>query len=244
MKPENFNNLNRQPKAIALLSAGLDSTVSLASCIQTMDVVLAVTVNYGQRAAKQELASAAAIADFYQIPHRVVDLQWLAPLLPTALKQAKSPTDKAPSCDLDLFDVNRVWVPNRNGVLLNVAAAFAESCQARYVIFGANREEGEAFPDNTPAFCEAVSDSLSYSTQNQVEIVAPLQHLSKQEILEHAATLCNVPFQSVWSCYESTIDTSGNSIHCGACASCIRVKNALSNYNRSNTPAVSIAFAS
>jgi 7-cyano-7-deazaguanine synthase len=72
-------------KGVAILSGGLDSTVSIAAAARKMDVVLALTFDYGQRAAKRERAASAAIARHYRIPHKVIAVPWLAGLTGTAL---------------------------------------------------------------------------------------------------------------------------------------------------------------
>ncbi|HEV3029248.1 MAG TPA: 7-cyano-7-deazaguanine synthase, partial [Planctomycetota bacterium] len=72
-------------KGVAILSGGLDSTVSVAVATRKMEVVLALTFDYGQRAAKRERAASARIAKHYRIPHRVIATPWLAALTSTAL---------------------------------------------------------------------------------------------------------------------------------------------------------------
>ena len=72
-------------KGVAILSGGLDSTVSLAAAVRKMQVVLALTFDYGQRAARRERAAAAKIARHYRVAHRVIRIPWLAGLTTTAL---------------------------------------------------------------------------------------------------------------------------------------------------------------
>jgi 7-cyano-7-deazaguanine synthase len=219
------NSVPENTKTIVLLSGGLDSTVLLASLLSASSryqVVLALTFDYGQRAVLSEVKASQDIATHFGIPHQTIALPLLQPLLPAALSpHNKLPKIPEPSLEA-LFDVNRVWVPNRNGLFLNIGAAYAEARQACHVAFGANQEEGEAFPDNTPAFREAINQSLSSSTLNQVKVIAPLEQMSKLQILAYGVQLGNVPFEMIWSCYEDT------DMQCGACASCIRVKTAKS----------------
>lgn len=206
--------------AVVLLSGGLDSTVALADTLTRMPVACALTFDYGQRAVKQELRATQAIATHYELSHRIISLPWLAELLPAALQQA--PTSKVDNSALSqeaLFDVNRVWVPNRNGLFLNIAASFAEALQASHIVFGANAEEGAEFPDNTIAFRNALNKTLAYSTLNGVRVETPVGRLSKLDIIQHGLAL-KAPFDLVWSCYEN------GDKQCGQCPSCLRVKSA------------------
>ena len=210
--------------AIVLLSGGLDSTVALAETLTRQSVACALTFDYGQRAAKKELQATRAIADHYRIPHRFIALPWLAELLPQALtplsvlKGHGLENEMAVTAE-NLFDVNRVWVPNRNGLFLNIAACFAESLQIKTIVFGANAEEGASFPDNTPAFRDQLNAVFSYSTLTGVQVETPVGHLDKEQIIQRGVEL-DVPFHLIWSCYE------GGTIQCGQCPSCVRVKNA------------------
>lgn len=210
-----------QKRAIVLLSGGLDSTLCLAEMHASHEVVLALTFHYGQKAFSQELKAAQALCQHYQVAHQVVDLPWYHNLLPEFMQAEKNVDWQAIAESAnDLYDAKPVWVPNRNGVLLNIAAAFAEAHQANCVVFGANAEEGERFPDNTEHYRNNVTQALADSTLNHVEVVCPVVEMTKPQMVERAKTL-NVPLHLVWSCY------SDGPEHCGFCPSCVRLKNAL-----------------
>ena len=225
--------MKEKKKAVSLLSAGLDSTMALALAVHqdTLDVVLALTVDYGQRAAGQEICHARAIAAHYEVPHRVVELPWFADLLPDAFKatdgKAEPHWGAADQQSDTFFEAQPVWVPNRNGVLLNVAAAYAEASGAEVVLFGGNAEEAQRFPDNTEAFQQAINHSLSYSTQTHVTVHCPVQQMTKADMIAMAKGLealeKPVPLASVWSCY------GDGPKPCGHCPSCVRLKNALTD---------------
>ncbi len=214
--------------AIVLLSAGLDSTVSLALAQEAgMTVLMGLCFDYGQRAAEAEWRQAQQLADHYQIPLQRIELPWLGAITKTAL--SKDSTEELPEvaiADLDsiigitLNSAAKVWVPNRNGLLINIAGAFADAEGYTEILTGFNAEEAATFPDNTPQFAEAVSKSLAYSTQAQPKAKSYVQHLNKVEILREAVRL-KVPVEKLWSCY-----TSGT-YHCGRCESCSRLRRAL-----------------
>ena len=198
------------PKAVVLLSGGLDSAVALGLVKQSHQVVLALTINYGQRNWQQEWQAASILAQWAGVPHHQVDLPWLVNLLPTGMR-----------ADLETAKdtLEAVWVPNRNGVMLNVAAAFAEKLAAQTVVFGANADEGQAFPDNTPGYRQAVSEALMFSTQNQVKVLAPVEAMTKAEIWQAGLSL-NIPLHATWSCYDNGAEP------CGICLSCQHRANA------------------
>ena len=76
-----------------------------------------------------------------------------------------------------------VWVPNRNGVLLNVAAAYAERFRAKRIVVGFNREEATTFPDNSRAFLDQTTRAFAYSTRNGVEAYCYTTAMDKTEIV-------------------------------------------------------------
>lgn len=134
-------------KAIVLLSAGLDSTVSFMAIRQKYEVRLALTFDYGQRAAKSEIEYSRKICERYGVVHQAIKLDWLAAITNTALVNREA---EIPSLDIGELDsvlgrtletANAVWVPNRNGVFISIAAAFAESFGADLIVTGFNAEE-------------------------------------------------------------------------------------------------------
>jgi 7-cyano-7-deazaguanine synthase len=188
-------------KAVALLSGGLDSVVSMLLASKEVEIVLAITVDYGQRAAKQEIAASQRIAHDMGIPHQVICLPFMMELNSDLLKPDNS-------C------IVNPWVPNRNGLLISLAACLAENLGAQMVICGFNREEAAIFPDNSSSFIEAVNSALSYSTRNHVFAKSFVQNMTKEDIVRQALLL-DVNLDSLWSCYQDGDEP------CGGCSSCI-----------------------
>jgi 7-cyano-7-deazaguanine synthase len=211
-------------KSVVLLSGGLDSAVSLACATQEGAVLLCLTFDYGQQAAKQEIKAAAAICGYYRVSHQVVPLPFLQEITITALVAGVGLPEPEVAY-LDEFsraqeDAARVWVPNRNGIFLNIAAGYAEHLGATAVVAGFNREEAAIFPDNSGAFVEASTLALSYSTLSRVRVVSYTQKLDKTAIVRLGRGL-RAPLQFVWSCYRGGADI------CGRCESCLRYNRAL-----------------
>jgi 7-cyano-7-deazaguanine synthase len=208
--------------SLVLLSGGLDSAANLALCVERDEPVLALTIHYGQRAAMPEIAAARALCEYYRVEHRVVDLPWLGQLGGSALTQPglEIPDLRPESLDdraLSLKSAHAVWVPNRNGVLINVAASFAERLKISRVVVGFNVEEAATFPDNSADFLNRSTHALALSTATRCEVFCYTLELSKMEIVNKARALDRpFPFDKIWSCY-----TAGPTA-CGQCESCRR----------------------
>ncbi|HIU86448.1 TPA: 7-cyano-7-deazaguanine synthase QueC [Candidatus Spyradomonas excrementavium] len=217
--------MNKINKGIILLSGGLDSLVSIAA-MKTTDFQLALTFDYGQKSFKKEEEASKKIAQFYGIEHKIIELKWLKEITQTSLVSDK----KIPELDknsLDNLEITTgscasVWVPNRNGLFVNIAAAFADSLGYETVVIGANKEEAATFPDNSKEFIENINKSLKYSALKKVEVVAPLIDLNKEEIIKRGIEE-DAPIELINSCYAS------DERHCGKCESCSRLRRALEN---------------
>ncbi len=211
-----------ETKAIVLLSGGLDSVVSLAL---EKNVTLALTFDYGQKSAAKEIEASSKIAKYYGIEHKVIKLDWLKEITHTALcSNEEVPTGEA----LKNSDqsAKSVWVPNRNGLFLNIAGAFADADGYTNIIIGANKEEAQTFPDNTQEFITRVNEEFEFSTRVRPKVIAPLIDCDKPEIVRIALEK-KVPLHLLNSCYKNTPK------HCGICESCVRLKRALEANNDS-----------
>lgn len=209
-------------KSIILLSGGLDSLVSLGIS-KDMNVKLALTFDYGQKSSKGEIETSANICRFYDIEHKVIKLEWLKNITNTALVSDKE-IPYGETLKLDENSMKQVWVPNRNGLFLNIAGSFADAENYTHIIIGANREEAETFSDNTQKFIDTINAEFEYSTLNHPKVSAPLINFDKNDIVK-LALAHSIPLELVRSCYKFSDK------HCGECESCIRLKNALKNNN-------------
>ena len=212
--------------AIILLSGGLDSVVSLAILNNEIDIKLALTFDYGQKSIKKELDASQKIAKYYGIKHRLIQLDWLKEITNTSLvSDLDIPTideAKLDNQEITQKSMKNVWVPNRNGLFINIAASFADSFDYDFIIIGANKEEATTFSDNSERFIKDINEALKTSTNNKTQVIAPLIELDKNEIVKKAIEL-KVPLQFINSCYNNTKK------HCGKCESCNRLKRALKN---------------
>jgi len=202
-------------KAVVLLSGGLDSTVCFKRAVDETEVRLALTFDYGQAAVERELEAAREMTRRYGVKHAVIDLPWMEELLPARLQKGSRWEEKP-----DEEAAASVWVPNRNGVFVNVAAAFAEAMDCEQVVAGFNAEEGALFPDNSREYINAANAALGLSTMKKSKLVSYTADKSKAEILRMAREV-KAPLDLVWSCYY------GGEEMCGDCLSCQKLLRAL-----------------
>ena len=213
--------------SVVLLSGGLDSAANLALCCETDEPVLALTCAYGQRAQFREIEAARKLAAFYQVAHEVVSIPWLGSLGGSSLTDAGQKIPELATNELDDRSVTEesakaVWVPNRNGVLINIAAAYAEKRGAARVVVGFNREEAATFPDNSGEFLKRANQALDLSTASHVEVFSYTTEMDKTEIVRSLRKLSRrFPMESVWSCY------FGGDHPCLSCESCRRFARAI-----------------
>lgn len=213
-------------KSIILLSGGLDSLVALGFVQKrtNYNIQLALTFDYGQKAIFSEIDSSKNICEYFNIEHKVIKLDWLKDITNTSLVSDK----KVPSSEFKTRNsAEAVWVPNRNALFLNIAAAFCDSYGYNYIIYGANKDEAENFPDNTEFFREQITNLFQTSTLKKPKVIAPLINYTKNDIVKIAVE-DSLPLEFVRSCYNSSEK------HCGSCESCYHLKKALIDNNCTN----------
>ena len=210
---------SERPLAVVLASGGMDSCVVLALAARDYRVA-ALHATYGQRTAARELRAFEALADFYQVPPErrlVVDLSHLAAIGGSVLTdRSVAVPEGEPSRDT----IPPTYVPFRNANLLAVAAAWAEVLGAEKIFYGAMEEDSSGYPDCREVFVEAFNRLVAVGTrpETRLEVVAPLLHLSKGEVVRLGLKL-GAPFHLTWSCYQ------GEEVACGRCESCrLRLK--------------------
>jgi 7-cyano-7-deazaguanine synthase len=217
-------NLNTVSGAVVLLSSGLDSSYNLIKALERFSVRLALTFDYGQKAAAQEIKKSKYLAGLFRIKHQVIDVKWFGEFSKSALVGG-GVLPLAGDVQIDNLKrsfetAERVWVPNRNGIFLNIAAGFAEGLGASVVIPGFNVEEASTFPDNSESFLEALDESFRYSTQGRVQTFCFSTELDKTAIVRDAKK-SGLDLSLLWPCYQAEPQW------CGQCESCLRFKRAV-----------------
>jgi 7-cyano-7-deazaguanine synthase len=202
---------------LVLLSGGLDSTTLLAKAHREGTAAVALSVNYGQRHAR-ELTAATEIAAFYGVDHQVLDMTgWGALLTGSALTDSAVPVPEghyaAPS-------MRATIVPNRNATLLCAAAGVAIARHCDVVLTAVHAGDHPIYPDCRPEFIEALSNAVQLGTDNAVRLDAPFVDIDKTAIATLAREL-DVPIHKTWSCYK------GGTRHCGVCGTCVERREAM-----------------
>ena len=142
---------------------------------------------------------------------------------PPEIKDFSQLNDK----NLTLETAKKIWVPGRNVLFLSIAASLADSfTEPVDIIFGANKEEGETFSDNTLEFVNKMNQAISLGCLNKVTVKSPFNNFIKREIVSFLVEY-EVPLDFTSSCYNiRKWSESGKPIHCGKCESCQRRKRA------------------
>lgn len=204
-------------KGVILLSGGLDSLVALDIAAKKMDVVLALTFDYSQKALDEEIQAAQKICNLYNIEHKIIQLPFLAKITNNALTDDNNK---------NFSELKSVWIPNRNGLFLNIAASYCDSKGIDYIIFGANKEESGNFSDNKPEYIKILDKCFEYSTMKHPAVFAPCSNMNKIDLVNYMIDN-NISFNLIKSCYQNQKDI--NKKHCAKCMSCKFLYNAILN---------------
>lgn len=209
-------------KAISVFSGGLDCTVATSVFNKDYEIH-AITFNYGQKAAIQEINASEKICKKMRWNHEVIDLPWLSNISNSSLNTCEDVPEVSEN-DLDDLDksgetASSVWVPARNTVFTSIALSYAESIGAEIIIVGWNNEEGATFPDNSKEFLDEFNKLVKLGSPEKIRIEAPCINLNKEELVELGVKV-GAPMKLSYSCY------NGEEEPCGVCESCVRRKRA------------------
>ena len=213
-----MNQNQAAPLAVVLVSGGLDSMISAASAREQGYRVLALSVDYNQRH-RVELAAARRVANVLGAERHIILPLDLSAFGGSALTDDIAvPKDGVGTEEGGGIPVT--YVPARNTIFLSLALGWAEAAGARDLFIGVNALDYSGYPDCRPEFIKAFEDMAEVATKAGVEgepfrIRAPLQHMTKADIVREAARL-GLDAGMSWSCY----DPAPGGVHCGLCDSC------------------------
>lgn len=202
------------PRAVVLVSGGLDSATTLAMAADRGFECHALSFAYGQRHAVELEAAARVARSQGAASHRVMTID-LAGFGGSALTDSRIAVPEAPGEGIPV-----TYVPARNTIFLSFALAFAEVLEAQDVFIGVNAVDYSGYPDCRPEFIRAFQDMAALATRAGVEghavrFHAPLIELSKADIIRRGVQL-GVDYAATVSCYQPT----GGGAACGRCESC------------------------
>jgi len=208
------------PKAVVLLSGGIDSSTTLAIAKSMGFVCYALSFRYGQNNAV-ELESAGKIAAQLGVgKHVVLDID-LSIFGGSALTgSGQIPKDRTDE-QISSGDIPASYVPARNTVFLSLGLAWAESIGAHDIFIGVNALDYSGYPDCREEFIRSFEQTANLGTRegttgNKYKIHTPLINLTKAQIIKKGTEL-GVDYSNTISCY----DPDKNGVSCGRCDSCL-----------------------
>ena len=202
-------------KVVALHSGGLDSTVMLAHLLKNGHEVKAISFNYGQKHSR-ELEAASNICSIFHIPQQVVNLTALRPLLNSVLTRDEQPVPEGTYTDEVM---KATVVPNRNMIMLSIAAAWAISLKFNFISYAAHAGDHTIYPDCQPDFATWLAGALARCDFHKVLLLTPFIQVTKANIVKLGASI-HAPMFETWSCYK------GGALHCGKCGTCVERREA------------------
>lgn len=207
-------------KALVLFSGGLDSTTCLAHAIEKYgaDDVLALSVSYGQKHTK-EIEAARAVAKHYGVKLQTLDLAEIfadsdCSLLKGSTQEVPKESYAEQLAETDGKPVS-TYVPFRNGLFLSSAASIALSHGCEVIYYGAHADDaaGNAYPDCSQDFNDAINTAIYLGSGKQLRVEAPFVGKTKADVVAEGLRL-HAPYELTWSCYE------GGEKPCGLCGTC------------------------
>lgn len=202
-------------KAVIILSGGLDSTTLMYDLLAKGIDVHAISFFYGQKHQK-ELECAAELCPKLGVTHKIINLEVLNDIAPSALTRFDI---EVPEGRYDELSMQATVVPNRNMVMLALATSYAISIGAKYVAYGAHAGDHILYADCTPKFVKAMINAVESCDYSKPSLIVPYLYNTKGEIVKIGLNL-GVDYNSTWSCYK------GGEKACGKCATCIERLNA------------------
>lgn len=215
MKPE--SNTNR---VVVLVSGGMDSVVALYHAVQSEnhEVVAGLSFDYGSKHNHREIPFAQRHCEQLGIDHHTIDLGFMDTHFQSALLRSG---ESIPDGHYEESSMKQTVVPFRNGIMLSIAAGFAESRGANGLLIAAHSGDHAIYPDCRETFMQAMANAIQLGTYEQLALHRPFIDHRKEDIAARGAEL-GVDFSQTWSCYK------GGDRHCGTCGTCVERREAFS----------------
>ncbi len=203
-------------KVCVLLSGGMDSVTAFYEALRVHEVVACLSFDYGSKHNACEIPFAKYHADRHGITHHVVSLDFMDRLFKSDLLKSGGAIPEGHYAEASML---QTVVPFRNGIMLAVAAGFAESIAAEGVVIAAHAGDHAIYPDCRESFLRAMGAAIGEGTYAHIQLLRPFVAIDKAGIARRGAEL-GLDFATTWSCYK------GGQIHCGVCGTCVERREA------------------
>lgn len=203
----------KDKKVVVILSGGMDSTTLLYDVVATYGCAntFAISFNYGQNHSK-ELEGAKKTCEKLHVNQKIVDISFMGKDLLFG-SSLVSGSDQIPEGNYDDENMKSTVVPNRNMILISMAAGYAISLDAQILFYGAHAGDHAIYPDCRPEFVTKMQEVLSLCDWKPVKLEAPYLYADKGDIAVIGQHL-GVDYSLTWTCYK------GGEKACGKCGSC------------------------
>lgn len=201
--------LGKNQKSVIILSGGMDSATLLYDIYQASYDVHAITFDYNQKH-KKEIDCARVLCQGLNVPHKIINIKILNELAPSCLTRKDW---DVPSGNYTDDSMKQTVVPNRNMVMLSLAASYAIGIGANSLFYGAHSGDHAIYPDCRRVFVSAMQTAFHLCDWNDLTLHVPYLFLDKKDIVYRGINL-HVPYELTWTCYK------GEEFPCGTCGSC------------------------
>lgn len=194
----------------------MDSVVALYRAREDSEVAACLSFDYGSKHNGREIPFAEWHAQRFGIPHVTIPLAFIGEHFSSDLLLSGG---EIPKGHYEEESMKKTVVPFRNGIMLSIAAGFAESHGADALVIAAHAGDHAIYPDCRGDFLCAMADAIREGTYAGVDVLRPFVGMTKAEIAREGAKL-GVDFARTWSCYV------GGESHCGECGTCVERREA------------------
>ncbi|MEM7697402.1 MAG: 7-cyano-7-deazaguanine synthase QueC [Verrucomicrobiota bacterium] len=203
-------------KVVVLVSGGLDSVTALHVAAAEHEVVAGLSFDYGSKHNDCEIPFAKLHCERFGIDHVVIELPFMDQHFSSDLLQSGG---EIPEGHYEDETMRQTVVPFRNGILLAIAAGFAESRGAEGLVIAAHSGDHAIYPDCRETFMEPMAEAIEAGTYETVKVLRPFIDQRKEDIVT-IGTRLGINYAETWSCYK------GGEIHCGRCGTCVERREA------------------
>jgi 7-cyano-7-deazaguanine synthase len=203
-------------KVLTLVSGGMDSVTALYDAAQSHQIVGALGFDYGSKHNPRELPLGVWHANKLGIPHRTIRLPFINEVFDSDLLRSGGPI---PEGHYEEANMKQTVVPFRNGIMLAVAAGYAETIGAEAIVIAAHAGDHAIYPDCREGFMQAMGEAITQGTYARLSLLRPFIAWNKARIVQRGVEL-KIDYARTWSCYK------GGDRHCGVCGTCVERREA------------------